>query len=112
MQISEDRQKCFIALVTFERSGGRTEIIAPEAEGASGWIGVMTDDGREVERLLRQSLSEIGLRLLEVSEVLEIWDSDEVVEIDKHLAANIQKWETGHKWKTGQETIWGTIHPH
>ncbi len=112
MQIAENRQRCFIALVTFEKNGDRTKILAPEAKGASGWIGVMTNDGDEVERLLRQSLFEIGLRLVEVSKVLEIWDSGEVVEFDKHLAANIQKWQTGQKWQIGQNTVWGAIHPY
>ena len=55
-------------------------------------------------QFLRNDLSEIGLKLIEVEDIQELPSLELAYELDNHLAYNMERWEVGKK------TVWGTIH--
>ena len=97
-------RKLFIALVTFERTEASTKHLAPDLQGAVGYLGVLGLDEDDVIDILSRGLKHEGLRLLEVHKIKVIEDVDDVDEIDDHLADNIRNFENDKFW------TWGTLH--
>lgn len=92
------------ALVTFERGEASQGILPQEAQGACGWMGaVAPDEDTACERLVRD-LAFLGVRVLEISELQEIFEIDEFKNFDEHLADNF------HVIEPGKLTVWGSIH--
>jgi len=94
----------FIAMVTFERVTDDLGILPANAHGACGWLGVRSATGEDAAATISLALREIGLRLVEVTELVEVSSPEQVVAYDAHLAANMSVWEEGKR------TVWGTIH--
>lgn len=92
------------ALVTFERSGEKQDSLPDWAQGASGWMIALAPDQDTARDLLVQDVKHVGLRVLEITDVQEVFDEDEIKEIDEHLAENFRDIEER------KATVWGTLH--
>src|SRR3546814_9796202 len=90
------------ALVTFERGEAPQEILPAEAQGACGWMGAVASDDEAAHRLLVRDLEFLGIRVLEISDLQEIFEIGELENLDKHLAENFNLIEPSKK------TVWGT----
>lgn len=94
----------WIALVTFERRAEDQEILPEWAQGACGWMAALAPDEDEARRLLVRDVEHLGLRVLEIADEREVFDEDEIADVDDHLAANFRDFEPGKR------TVWGTLH--
>jgi hypothetical protein len=97
-------ERCWVALVTFERRGASQEILPDWAHGACGWLLALAPDEDTARQRLIRDVEQHGLRVVEVGNEREVFDEDEVDEIDEHLAANFRT------IAPGTQTVWGTIH--
>ena len=104
MDSSGSQLRQFIALVTFERESDDAGILQPDDQGACGWMGARTSSEHDLARVFATELAELGLRLVEIDEVIEVDSLDEVAAYDEHLASNMETWQAGKR------TVWGTIH--
>ena len=66
-------------------------------------IAIAPDDETACQLLVRD-LEACGLRVLEVTDVRELFEREEIKEIDASLATNFTAIEPG------KQTVWGTIH--
>jgi len=94
----------YIALITFERVTDDIGILPANAHGAAGWLGVRSVAEADTASAIGNALREIGLRLVEIAELLKVSSPEQVEPYDAHLAANMSVWEEGKR------TVWGTIH--
>jgi hypothetical protein len=94
----------WVALVTFERRDERQEILPNWAQGACGWMVALASDEDVARVLIGRDLEHHGLRVLEIADEQEVFDEEEIDEIDNHLGANFRNIEPG------KQTVWGTIH--
>ena len=101
---AQGNQRTFVALVTFQRITDDLGILPEWAEGACGWMGIRAQNEAMAIKTIQGELGEIGLCPTEIDEVTEIRALDDVMDIDSHLASNMQE------WKDGTDTVWGTIH--
>lgn len=94
----------WLALVTFERREDEQEILPQWAHGACGWMVSLAPDEETARSLLIRDVEHRGLRVLEIEDEREVFDEDEIKEIDDQLASNFRAIESG------KQTVWGTIH--
>ena len=97
-------ERSWLALITFERQTEETDILPEWAHGACGWMIALAPDFDTACDRLTRDLGYHGLRLLAVGEKREVFDPDDVEEVDCHLA---QKW---HQIEPDKQTVWGTLH--
>jgi hypothetical protein len=67
-------------------------------------MAITAPDEEGVVEAIRKSLSDVALRLVEVSEIAETTLPDFPDHLDEHLADNVRNWEPDKR------TVWGTIH--
>lgn len=100
--MNEDR--IWTALVTFERTSTAQDVLPDWAQGAAGYLAALAPDEEAALSLLRADFESAHLRVLEISELREIYHADELDELDEHLADNFRRIEEQ------KSTVWGTIH--
>ena len=98
-----ERARWWVAFVNFERGQGEQCVLEDRFQGAWGWMACLASDADEVRALLAQSLAADGLRLVELDRETPI-DTQDISEIDEHLASNVAALEPG------RVSAWGTIH--
>ena len=96
-------ERRWVALVTFERHDAQ-DILPEWALGACGWMLALASDEDAATELLMRDITHLGLRVVDIAKQREIFDEDEIEELDEHLAENVRNFEAGKK------TAWGTIH--
>ena len=96
------QENWWAALVTFERTAESQTILPDRAQGAC-WMGCLAQDSDDLRRKIAESLSEAGVRLLEIDNEHEVLVHD-FAEIDEHLSENV------HRLEPGKKVVWGTIH--
>lgn len=96
--------RIYTALVTFERTTADTAFLPSGAQGACGYMAVAAPDEDGVVDVLRNSLSAVGLRLIEIDQITERSLTNFPEDLDSHLAENVRNWEAN------RPTVWGTIH--
>jgi hypothetical protein len=97
-------ERSWLALVTFERRTQDSDILPAWAHGACGWmIGIAPDLATACDRFARD-LRYCGMSLLEVEDAREVFDPEDVQEVDDHLAENWREIEPG------KQSVWGTLH--
>jgi hypothetical protein len=94
----------WIAMVTFERRTEDQDILDETDQGAVGWLAALARGEDEARRLLVRDIEQVGLRVLEIADVREVFTVEEIAEFDAHLAKNF--WHI----EAGKQTVWGTIH--
>jgi hypothetical protein len=97
-----------IALVDFVRATENPDTLGlfdQEDLGAVGWLGVLTSDKDEIERMVRQCLNEVGLHVLSVEDARRIYDLKELIELDEILLENIQERPVDDPL-----VVWGKLH--
>lgn len=104
MELLDPSFRCFIALITFERESDECEILQPDDQGACGWMGAQAASEDQLAGVFAAELSELGLRLKGIDNIIEVSSVDEVASYDQHLASNMAAWQAGKR------TVWGTIH--
>ena len=67
-------------------------------------MGAQAEDEDQLASVFAAELSELGLRLAEIDNIIEVKSLDVVASYDEHLAANMAAWQDGKR------TVWGTIH--
>ena len=92
------------ALVTFERGEASQDILPEEAQGACGWMGAVAPDEDPACTQLVMGLELLGVRVLQISDLQDVFEIDEFKNLDDHLADNFQVVELG------KMTVWGSIH--
>ena len=97
-------ERCWVALVTFERVEAVQDIQPEWARGVCGWMVALAPDEQVDRQRLVRDVELQGLRALDIPDEREVFGDDEIEEIDEHLAANVRKIEPG------AQTVWGTIH--
>jgi hypothetical protein len=94
----------WLALITFERHDKEQDILPDWALGASGWMVALAPDEETARLLFILDIEHRGLRMITIQDEREVFDEDEIEQIDDHLAMNFREIETG------KSTVWGTIH--
>jgi len=97
-----------IALVDFIRSSDDSDVLGvldDEIHGAVGWLGVLTKHATEIENIVRENFSSIGLHVVSITDCQQVNSVSEVEEIDEHLAQNIRTQPLDDP-----VVVWGTIH--
>jgi len=90
--------------VCFERTDAEQEILSPEDLGACGWLAAYADSQDMADSRISRALKADGVRVVSFNHAREVFDIDEILEIDEHLARNIET--IGPE----QTVAWGTIH--
>ncbi len=94
----------WLALVTFERHDKEQDILPDWAQGACGWMVALAPDEEAARLLIARDIKHLGLLVIAIEEEREVFDEDEIEQIDDHLAMNFREIERG------KCTVWGTIH--
>jgi predicted hydrocarbon binding protein len=100
----------WVALVTFERSivddsyPDTLSVLEEGLLGAGGWMAVDAASEDDAKDELVRMLKEIGLKVVQIDDLEEIFELDQYKEFDEHLWKNVLEWEEGHL------TVWGTLH--
>lgn len=94
----------WVALVTFERCDLAQDLLPDWALGAAGWMFALAYDEDDATEILTRDITQLGLRVVTISEQREVFDEDDIEELDEHLAENVRNLEPG------KQTVWGTIH--
>ncbi len=94
----------WVALVTFERYNLAQDLLPDWALGAVGWMLTLAYDEDEATEILTRDIRQLGLRVITIAQQREVFDEDDLEELDEHLAENVRNLEPG------KQTVWGTIH--
>jgi hypothetical protein len=94
----------WIALVTFERLTDAQDVLEDAEQGACGWMGALAPDADWANERIVRDLGLVGLLVVEIEALREVFSEDEIAETDAHLARNFAEIEGG------KQTVWGTIH--
>ena len=100
----EEEKSWFLAHARFERTTMKCEYLDDDVQGAVGWFAIPAKNNISMEKILRKTLGEVELLLIEIYSNHNVYSYNDVEEFDDYLANNIKELNINNN------VIWGTIH--